>query len=80
MRLEPRTPGVPRVASFAIAIALAALLGACTSIGPKSTPVATAERAEQYAQAGRHEDAARAFESLAAAQGGAAAGAWHPVS
>lgn len=77
MRLEPRTPGVPRVASFAIAIALAALLGACTSIGPKSTPVATAERAEQYAQAGRHEDAARAFESLAAAQGGAAAGAWH---
>ncbi len=74
MRLEPRTPAARRAALLAVAIA--AMLGACTGIGPRSTPAATVEPAEQYEQSGRHEEAARAFESLAAAQGGTAAAAW----
>ncbi|MGE0581812.1 MAG: penicillin-binding protein activator [Steroidobacteraceae bacterium] len=60
-----------RVALFAIA---AAVLAACTSIGPRSAPVPSMERAEQYALGGRHEDAARAFDMLATAASGQAAG------
>lgn len=58
-----------------LALAAAASLAACTSIGPRSGPVPTVERAEQFAQGGRHDEAARAFEALAAAESGGAAGA-----
>ncbi|HQZ80533.1 MAG TPA: penicillin-binding protein activator [Steroidobacteraceae bacterium] len=57
-----------------LAIAAATVLAACTSIGPQSAPVPSMERAEQYAQDGRHEDAARLFEALAATAPGPSAG------
>lgn len=49
------------------------LLASCTSIGPRSAPVPTVERAEQAAQQGRPADAARSYEALAAARSGAEA-------
>lgn len=67
-----RTDPSRRTALLAIAATVA--LVACTSIGPPSAPAPALERAEQYAQSGRHEEAARAFEALAATASGAAAG------
>ena len=66
-----KTDSVRRTAC--LAIAAAATLAACTSIGPQSAPAPSMERAEQYAQSGRHEDAARSFEALAATASAAAA-------
>lgn len=57
-----------------LAIAAASVLAACSSTGPRPGPAPTLARAEQYAQDGRHQDAARAFEALAAASSGPAAG------
>lgn len=59
------------------AILVATLLAACTSIGPRSTPVPTVERAEQSAQQGQHAQAARTYEALAQAQSGTAASDLH---
>lgn len=69
---DSSTQGARRTA-LPILIA-ATILAACTSVGPRSTPVATVTRAEEAARSGRHEEAARAFDSLAAAQSSAAAG------
>lgn len=67
----PRTTDCARHAAL-LAIA-AFVLGACTASGPRATPAPSMERAEQLAQGGRHPDAARAFEALAAAATGSAA-------
>ncbi|HNR23049.1 MAG TPA: penicillin-binding protein activator [Steroidobacteraceae bacterium] len=65
------TPLFSRALPFALLLATA--LTACTSIGPASGPVPTLERAEQSAQQGRHAEAARIYEALAAERSGAAA-------
>jgi len=65
------TPLFSRALPFALL--LATLLTACTSIGPRSGPVATVESAERSAQQGRHAEAARTYEALAAERSGASA-------